>query len=249
MERPFGRQDSVLELQIYENLANQRRTSPFFFVFFFYPRSNSSILLENLRTFIRNPSAFSSFLPRFPPRRSTPTGERSPPLRHSFFRLPPRLRAHHAHSAFSTFAFTPSPTLDNSLMHNHLRVKASPPFFLHPVLHAPHRSHPRDDHGRNEPKEGEERARGEAFTRNALFFIRLSANQREHAWGETFTHNTLIFNTLQAKGEEVKAKSRKTADARVTRTRWAVAARRPVPPRGQRAKKRPSARRPPEKKL
>ena len=94
-------------------------------------------------------------------------------------------------------------------MHNHLRVKASPLFFLHPVLHAPHRSHPCDDHGRKEPKEGEDRARGEAFTRNALFFIRLSANQREHAWGETFTHNALMFNTLQAKGEEVKAKVEK----------------------------------------
>ena len=81
-------------------------------------------------------------------------------------------------------------------MHNHLRVKASPPFFLHPVLHAPHRSHPRDDHGRNEPKEGEDRARGEAFT-----------------------HNTLTFNTLQTKGEEVKAKSRKTLDARASRVR------------------------------
>ena len=104
-------------------------------------------------------------------------------------------------------------------MHNHLRVKASPPFFLHPVLHAPHRSHPRDDHGRNEPKEGEERARGETFTRNALFFKRLNQNQREHAWGEAFTYNRLMFNTLQEKGEEVKAKSRKTLDARASRVR------------------------------
>lgn len=104
-------------------------------------------------------------------------------------------------------------------MHNHLRVKASPPFFLHPALHLPHRSLPRNDRGRNEPKEGEDRARGEAFTRNALFFIRLSANQREHAWGEAFTHNTLMYNTLQAKSEEVKAKSRKTPDARASRVR------------------------------
>ena len=104
-------------------------------------------------------------------------------------------------------------------MHNHLRVKASPPFFLHPVLHAPHRSHPRDDHGRNEPKEGEDRARGEAFTHNTLCFKRLSANRREHTKGETFTHNTLTFKTLQTKGEEVKAKSRKTLDARASRVR------------------------------
>ena len=92
-------------------------------------------------------------------------------------------------------------------------------------------------------------AQSEAFTRNALCFKQLCANRREHRQGETFTHNTLTINTLQAKGQEVKAKSRKTADARVTRTRWAVAARRPVPPRGQGAKKRPSAHRPPEKKL
>lgn len=91
--------------------------------------------------------------------------------------------------------------------------------------------------------------RGEAFTRNALCFKQLCANRREHTKGETFTHNTLTINTLQKKGEEVKAKIRKTADARVTRTRWAVAVRRFAVPRGQGAKKRPSAHRPPEKKL
>ena len=102
-------------------------------------------------------------------------------------------------------------------MHNHLRVKASPPFFLHPALHAPHRSHPRDDHGRNELKEGEDGARGEAFTHNTLFFKRLNQNQREHAWGEAFTHNTLMFNTLQTKGEGKKSEN--GGCARVTRTR------------------------------
>lgn len=92
-------------------------------------------------------------------------------------------------------------------------------------------------------------AQGEAFTRNTLYFKRLCVNRREHTRGEIFTRNTLKLNTLQAKSEEVKAKNRKTPDARVTRTRWAVAARRPVLPRGQGAKKRPSAPRPPEKKL
>ena len=70
---------------------------------------------------------------------------------------------------------------------------------------------------------------GEAFTRNILYFKRLCVNRREHTRGEAFTRNTLTLNILQAKGEEVKAKSRKTPDARVTRTRWAVAARRPAP--------------------
>ena len=132
MERPFGRQDSVLEPQIYEKLANQRCTSPFFFAFFFYPRSNSSTSLENLRTFIRNPSAFSSFLPRFPPHRSTPTGERSPLLQPSFFAFRLAYARITRTPLFSTFAFTPSPTLDNSLMHKLLRVKASP-YFPSPV--------------------------------------------------------------------------------------------------------------------
>ena len=72
-------------------------------------------------------------------------------------------------------------------------------------------------------------AQGEAFTRNILYFKRLCVNRREHTRGEAFTRNTLKLNILQAKGEEVKAKNRKTPDARVTRTRWAVAARQPAP--------------------
>ena len=124
----------------------------FFFAFFFYSRSNSSILLENLRTFIRNPSAFSSFLPRFPPRHSTPTGERSPLLHPSFFAFRLAYARITRTPLFSTFAFTPSPTLGNSIMHKLLRVKVTPPFFLHPVLHPPHRSHPRDARGRNDRK-------------------------------------------------------------------------------------------------
>ena len=104
-------------------------------------------------------------------------------------------------------------------MHKPLRVKSSPPFFLHPVLHPPRHSHRRDDRGRNEPKEGEDRTQGEDFTHNTLCIKRLNQNRRERTWGEAFTRNTLMFNTLQAKGEEVKAKSRKTADARASRVR------------------------------
>ena len=82
-------------------------------------------------------------------------------------------------------------------------------------------------------------AQGEAFTHNFLCFKRLYVNQREHTRGEAFTRNTLKINTLQEKGEEVKAKKRKTPDARVTRTRWAVAARRPVPLVGRGRKNAP----------
>lgn len=114
-------------------------------------------------------------------------------------------------------------------MHNELGVNVSPPFFLHPALHPPHRSPPLNDHGQKWPKAVKTGAQGEAFTRNILYFKRLSANRRKNTRGAIFTRNPLMFNILQAKGEEVKAKNRKTPDARVTRTCWAVAVRRPVP--------------------
>lgn len=82
-------------------------------------------------------------------------------------------------------------------------------------------------------------AQGEDFTRNHLCFKRLSDNRRKNTKGATFTHNTLTFNILQAKSEEVKAKNRKTPDARVTRTRWVVAVRRPVPLVGRGRKNAP----------
>ena len=82
-------------------------------------------------------------------------------------------------------------------------------------------------------------AQGEAFTRKILCFKRLRVNRCEPTKGETFTRNTLKLNTLQTKGEEVKAKNRKTPDARVTRTRWAVAVRRPVPLVGRGRKNAP----------
>ena len=104
-------------------------------------------------------------------------------------------------------------------MHNELGVKVSPPFFLHPALHPPHRSPPRNDRGQKWPKAVKTGAQGEAFTRNTLYFKRLCVNRREHRQGEAFTRNTLTLNTLQAKSEEVKAKSRKTPDARASRVR------------------------------
>ena len=104
-------------------------------------------------------------------------------------------------------------------MHNELGVKVSPPFFLHPALHPPHRSPPRNDRRQKWPKAVKTGAQGEAFTRNTLYFKRLCVNQREHTRGEAFTRNTLKLNILQANGEEVKAKSRKTPDARASRVR------------------------------
>ena len=104
-------------------------------------------------------------------------------------------------------------------MHNELGVKVSPPFFLHPALHPPHRSPPRNNRGQKWPKAVKTGEQGEAFTRNTLCFKRLSANRCEHRQGEAFTRNTLTLNTLQANGEEVKAKSRKTPDARASRVR------------------------------
>ena len=115
-------------------------------------------------------------------------------------------------------------------MHNELGVKVSPPFFLHPALHPLHRSPPRNDRGQKWPKAVKTGAQGEAFTRNTLYFKRLCVNRREHTRGEAFTRNTLTLNTLQAKGEEVKAKNRKTPDGRASRVRverLPCAARRP----------------------
>ena len=94
-------------------------------------------------------------------------------------------------------------------MHNELGVKVSPPFFLHPALHPPHRSPPRNDRGQKWPKAVKTGAQGEAFTHNFLCFKRLYVNQREHTRGEAFTRNTLKINSLQEKGEEVKAKNGK----------------------------------------
>ena len=210
-----------LRAQIYEFLLICHRRPPFFFVSRSRFHPFTATHPENLRTFSRNPSTFVPKSTAF--RRPSPTlrnrlrhARRKPP----FLPFSPSLsRAHYAHSAI--FRFLPSPFTHpvNPLMHNALGVKIPPPFFLHPALHPPHPSPPRNDHGRKWPKEGEDRARGEAFTHNTLCFKRLDANRREHRQGTIFTHNPLTLNILQAKGEEVKAKNRKTLDARASRVR------------------------------
>lgn len=60
--------------------------------------------------------------------------------------------------------------LNNPLMHNELGVKISPPFFLHPALHPPHRSPTRNDRGQKWSEAVKIGAQGEAFTRNSLCF-------------------------------------------------------------------------------
>ena len=57
--------------------------------------------------------------------------------------------------------------------------------------------------------------RGEAFTRISLLFKELEPIRGKEQEGETFTHILLYIKGLPPKGEEVKAKNRKTPDARV----------------------------------
>ena len=158
------------------------------------------------------PHGFSSFL-----------AHASPPLRHARRKPPFHPPPSHARitrtQPFFVFCLHSFTHPDNPLIHIELGVKISPPFFLHPALHPPHRAPPHNDRGQKWPKAVKIGAQGEAFTRNDLCFKRLSANQREHRQGETFTHNPLTLNILQAKGEEVKAKNRKTPDARASRVR------------------------------
>ena len=183
---------------------------------------------ENLRTFSQNPSTFFPNPTTF--RRPSPTlrnrlrhARRKPPFRPSLL-----TRALRALSHFSFFAFTLHPPRQYTHAQR-IRGEGFIPFFLHPTLHPPHRSPPLNDRGQKWPKAVKTGAQGEAFTRNTLYFKRLCVNRSEHTRGEAFTRNTLTLNTLQTKGEEVKAKNRKTPDARVTRTRWAAAVRRPAP--------------------
>lgn len=228
-----------LRVQIYEFLLIRPPASA---VFFRVPLSFSSLRHHTPRKpanfqpkpvyFRPEPHCFSSSLahPSQPPAARKAKTALSPLPSHA------RVTRTQPFFVFCLHTFTHP---NNPLMHNELEVKVSPPFFLHPALHPPHRSPPRNDRGRKEPKAVKTGAQGEAFTRNILYFKRLCINQREHTRGEAFTRNTLKINTLQAKGEEVKAKSRKTPDARVTRTRWVVAARRPVPLVGRGRKNAP----------
>ena len=55
--------------------------------------------------------------------------------------------------------------------------------------------------------------KGEAFTRILLCSSCLHRNRRQSREGETFTCILLYISGLSPKGEEVKAKSRKTPDA------------------------------------
>jgi len=62
--------------------------------------------------------------------------------------------------------------------------------------------------------------RGEAFTRISLLFKELEPIRSEEPEGETFTYILLYIKGLAPKGEEVKAKNRKTPDARTREERW-----------------------------
>ena len=70
--------------------------------------------------------------------------------------------------------------------------------------------------------------RGETFTRISLLFKQLQPIRGEAQEGETFTHILLYIKGLVPKGEEVKAKNRKTPDARTREERW-----RKAPQRGR----------------
>lgn len=210
-----------LRLQIYEFLLIRPPAPAIFFVHRTCLRSFATTSPENLRTFSRNPSTFVPKSTAF--RRPSPTlrnrlrhARRKPPFRPS--PLAPRARVTRT-QPFFVFCLHTFTHPNNPLMHNELGVKVSPPFFLHPALHSPHRSPPRNDRGQKWPKAVKTGAQGEDFTRNTLCFKRLCVNQREHTRGEAFTRNTLKLNILQANGEEVKAKSRKTPDARASRVR------------------------------
>lgn len=226
-----------LRVQIYEFLLILPPVSAVFFVCRTRFRPFTTTRPENLRTFSRNPSTFVPKSTAF--RRPSPTLHNR--LRHAR-RKPPL--APHARvtrtQPFFVFCLHTFTYPGNPLMHNELGVKVSPPFFLHPALHPPHCSPPRNNRGRKEPKAMKTGAQGEAFTRNTLYFKRLCVNRREHTRGEAFTRNTLKLNILQAKGEEVKAKNRKTSDARASRVRVRRSPHAGRPPRGQEAKKRPS---------
>ena len=70
--------------------------------------------------------------------------------------------------------------------------------------------------------------RGEAFTRISLLLKELEPIRGEEQEGEIFTHILLYIKGLAPKGEEVKAKNRKTPDARTREERW-----RKAPQRGR----------------
>ena len=79
--------------------------------------------------------------------------------------------------------------------------------------------------------------RGEAFTRISLLIKELEPIRSKEPEGETFTHILLYIKGLIPKGEEVKAKNRKTPDARTREGRWRKAPQRGAKRWGGRIKK------------
>ena len=111
------------------------------------------------------------------------------------FRHPSRAWARslaHALSEFSFFAFTARRFAHNPLITSRLRVKPSP-YILHDTSNITHCATILCGEGSGEGK---------------------NAKKGEGKQGEAFTRISLFDNNLRPNGEEVKAKNRKTADAR-----------------------------------
>ena len=98
----------------------------------------------------------------------------------------------HALSEFSFFAFTARRFTHNPLKTSGLRVKPSP-YFIHDISNITHSTTIFCGEGSGEGK---------------------NAKKGEGKQGEAFTRISLFDNNLRPNGEEVKAKNRKTADAR-----------------------------------
>ena len=158
-----------LRAQIYEFLLIRPPVSAVFFVRCTRFRSFAATRPENLRTFSQNRSTFVPNPTAF--RRPSPTlrppcgTQDDPPL------SPPPSHARVTRTQpFFVFCLHSFTHLNNPLMHNELGVKISPPFFLHPALHPPHRSPTRNDRGQKWSEAVKIGAQGEAFTRNSLCF-------------------------------------------------------------------------------
>jgi len=218
-----------LRAQIYEFLLIRPPASAVFFVprsrfhpFAATPTKTCELSAETRLLSSRTPLLFVVPRPPFATACGT-QGENRPCA-------PSLSRAHHTHSAI--FRFLPSHLHPPQKPTHAQRIRGEG---FTPVIPSPCASPaaplaPSHDRGQKWPKAVKTGAQGEAFTRNSLYFKRLCVNRREHTRGEAFTRNTLTLNTLQAKGEEVKAKNRKTPDGRASRVRverLPCAARRP----------------------
>ena len=136
-----------LRAQIYEFLLIRPPASAVFFVCRMRFHPFAATRPENLRTFSRNPSTFVPKSTAF--RRPSPPLPQPPAARKAKTALSPL--PSHAHvtrtQPFFVFCLHTFTHPSNPLMHNELGVKVSPPFFLHPALHPPHRSPPLNDRG------------------------------------------------------------------------------------------------------